>query len=664
MKYTEKDNLAVKTIRALSIDEIHHANSGHTGMALSAAPLIYTIYQNMQFDVADPHWFNRDRFVLSGGHASAMLYATLHLAGFDLSISDLKQFRTLGSKTPGHPEITTPGVDAATGPLGQGLGMAVGMAMAEKHLSAIYNRPNYPIINNRVYAIVGDGDLMEGVSHETASLAGHLRLNNLIVLYDSNQNTMDAKMSQECDDNVAERFNAYGWNYLKVADGNDLTQIDAAIKVAQDEQTRPTLIEVSTVIGYGSPLANNHVVHGAVLDEEQVKETKEKLDYHFGPFEVPASSYEVFEKSKTAGKKKHSEWTKMLQEYTEQYPKLGGKLIKNINNNVKLAFQSDETPIPASSSTRDAIHTAIQLTGKSDLNFWGGSADLGSSDKTYFDNDQGFQPDSYANNNLYFGIREFAEATAINGITLYGGSRVFGNTFFIFSDYMKNALRLASLMKVPSIFLFGHDSISLGPDGPTHQPIEQLEGLRAMPNLIVYRPADYLETIYAWQDALNQSNNPVAFILGRQNLPTLTTYQEQVKEGVPKGGYILAEAPNGDPEGILLATGSEITLALQAQQELAKKNHNVRVVSLPSFELFLKQDQSYQEKVLPNAIRKRVAVEMASTYDWAQFTGLDGAVIGIDHFGESGDGDELIKKSGFTVANLVQTYLKICEKTD
>lgn len=664
MKYTEKDNLAVKTIRALSIDEIHHANSGHTGMALSAAPLIYTIYQNMQFDVADPHWFNRDRFVLSGGHASAMLYATLHLAGFDLSISDLKQFRTLGSKTPGHPEITTPGVDAATGPLGQGLGMAVGMAMAEKHLSAIYNQSNYPIINNRVYAIVGDGDLMEGISHETASLAGHLRLNNLIVLYDSNQNTMDAKMSQECDDNVAERFNAYGWNYLKVADGNDLTQIDAAIKVAQDEQTRPTLIEVSTVIGYGSPLANNHVVHGAVLDEEQVKETKEKLDYHFGPFEVPASSYEVFEKSKTAGKKKHSEWTKMLQEYTEQYPKLGGKLIKNINNNVKLAFQSDRAPIPASSSTRDAIHTAIQLTGKSDLNFWGGSADLGSSDKTYFDNDQGFQPDSYANNNLYFGIREFAEATAINGITLYGGSRVFGNTFFIFSDYMKNALRLASLMKVPSIFLFGHDSISLGPDGPTHQPIEQLEGLRAMPNLIVYRPADYLETIYAWQDALNQSDNPVAFILGRHNLPTLTAYREQVKEGVPKGGYILAEAPNGDPEGILLATGSEITLALQAQQELAKKNHNVRVVSLPSFELFLKQDQAYQEKVLPNAIRKRVAVEMASTYDWAQFTGLDGAVIGIDHFGESGDGDELIKKSGFTVANLVQTYLKICEKTD
>lgn len=664
MKYTEKDNLAVKTIRALSIDEIHQANSGHTGMALSAAPLIYTIYQNMQFDVDDPHWFNRDRFVLSGGHASAMLYATLHLAGFDLTISDLKQFRTLGSKTPGHPEITTPGVDAATGPLGQGLGMAVGMAMAEKHLSAIYNQPNYPIINNRVYAIVGDGDLMEGVSHETASLAGHLRLNNLIVLYDSNQNTMDAKMSQECDDNVAERFNAYGWNYLKVADGNDLTQIDAAIKVAQDEQTRPTLIEVSTVIGYGSPLANNHVVHGAVLDEEQVKETKEKLDYHYGPFEVPASSYQVFEKSKTAGKRKHSEWSQMLQEYTEQYPKLGGKLIKNINNNVKLDFQSDEVSTPASSSTRDAIHTAIQLTGKSDLNFWGGSADLGSSDKTYFDNDQGFQPDSYANNNLYFGIREFAEATAINGITLYGGSRVFGNTFFIFSDYMKNALRLASLMKVPSIFLFGHDSISLGPDGPTHQPIEHLEGLRAIPNLIVYRPADYLETIYAWQDALNQSNNPVAFILGRQNLPTLTAYQEQVKEGVPKGGYILADAPNGDPEGILLATGSEITLALQAQQELAKKNHNVRVVSLPSFELFLKQDQSYQEKVLPNAIRKRVAVEMASTYDWAQFTGLDGAVIGIDHFGESGDGDELIKKSGFTVANLVQTYLKICKKTD
>lgn len=662
MKYTNQDTMAVKSIRALSIDEINHANSGHSGMALSAAPLIYTIYQNMKFDVDDPHWFNRDRFVLSGGHASAMLYATLHLVGFDLSIDDLKKFRTLGSKTPGHPEITTPGVDAATGPLGQGLGMAVGMAMAEKHLSSIYNKPDCHIIDNRIYAIVGDGDLMEGISHESASLAGHLHLNNLIILYDSNRNTMDARIDQECDDNVAQRFAAYGWNYLKVDDGNDLNKIDAAIKVAQDEKARPTLIEVSTIIGYASPLANNHLAHGAVLSAEQVHETKEKLAYNFKPFEVPEISYRAFDQVKAEGKNEHAKWTELLRKYLDAYPEIGGKLVKNINNNVELNFDKNNLEIPEVTSTRDAIHAILQLTKDTDLNFWGGSADIGSSDKTFFDNDKGFQPNSYSNRNLYFGIREFAEGTAINGITLYGGTRVFGNTFLIFSDYMKNAIRLAALMKIPSIFIFGHDSISLGPDGPTHQPIEQIEGLRTIPNLIVYRPADFLETLYAWQYAINQSKNPVTFILGRQNLPTLTNYYNQVKSGVAKGGYILSEAENGEPKGILLATGSEVSLALEAQKKLIKVGKSVRVVSMPSFELFLKQDKDYQEKVLPKMIRNRVSIEMASTFDWAQFVGLDGVAIGIDHFGESGNGDELIKKSGFTVDNIVNTYLKISKK--
>ncbi|MCT6847533.1 MAG: thiamine pyrophosphate-dependent enzyme, partial [Lactobacillus helsingborgensis] len=336
MKYTKKDNLAVNAIRALSIDEIHKANSGHSGITLSAAPLIYTIYQNMKFDVTDPHWFNRDRFVLSGGHGSAMLYATLHLLGFDISIADLKKFRTLGSKTPGHPEITTPGVDVATGPLGQGFGMAVGMAMAEKHLSSLYNKPNYQIIDNKVYVIVGDGDLMEGISHEAASLAGHLQLNNLIVLYDSNRNTMDASMTQECDDNVAQRFEAYGWNYLKVADGNNLNDIDAAIKVAQDEKKRPTLIEVNTVLGYASPLADSHLAHGAVLDAEQVAATKKQLGYEYGPFEVPQEAYAAFESVKAEGQKAHQQWSELLQDYIEDNPELGGQLIKNINNNVKL----------------------------------------------------------------------------------------------------------------------------------------------------------------------------------------------------------------------------------------------------------------------------------------------------------------------------------------
>ncbi|MBA1392640.1 transketolase, partial [Lactobacillus sp. XV13L] len=512
MKYTDKDMLAVNTIRALSIDEIHNANSGHTGITLSAAPLIYTIYQNMKIDVNDPHWFNRDRFVLSGGHGSAMLYATLHLAGFDISVEDLKKFRTLGSKTPGHPEITTSGIDAATGPLGQGLGMAVGMAMAEKHLSAIYNKSNYEVINNKVYVIVGDGDLMEGISHESASLAGHLHLNNLIVLYDSNRNTMDASMSQECDDNVAQRFAAYGWNYLKVDDGNDLNKIDAAIKEAQDEKARPTLIEVNTVLGYGSPVADSHLAHGAVLNDEQVEFTKHSLGYEYGPFEIPETSYAAFNRIKKDGKEAHNKWSELLKQYLEDNPELGGKLVKNISSNAEIDLSSASSEIPEATSTRDAIHQILQLTEKTDLNFWGGSADLGSSDKTFFDNDEGFQSDAYGNKNLYFGIREFAEGTAINGITLYGGSRVFANTFLIFSDYMKNALRLASLMEIPSIFLFGHDSISLGPDGPTHQPIEQIEGLRAMPNLIVYRPADYLETLYAWEYAINQNKKPVVFI--------------------------------------------------------------------------------------------------------------------------------------------------------
>jgi transketolase len=657
MNFIDNDMLAVNTIRALSIDEVNRANSGHTGITLSAAPLIYTIYQNMKFDVDDPHWINRDRFILSGGHGSAMLYATLHLIGFGISIDDLKKFRTLGSKTPGHPEITTSGVDAATGPLGQGLGMAVGMAMAEKHLSSIYNKPNYKVIDNKIYVIVGDGDLMEGISHESASLAGHLHLNNLIVLYDSNRNTMDASMSQECDDNVAQRFEAYGWNYLKVADGNNLNNIDSAIKIAKDEKTRPTLIEVNTVLGYGSPVADSHLAHGVVLNDEQVKFTKESLDYHYGQFEVPETAYTAFDKVKNDGKEAHDKWSELLKKYLDENPELGGKLVKNINSNVKVEFDDNSIEIPEATSTRNAIHDVLQMTEKTDLNFWGGSADLGSSDKTFLDNDEGFQPNRYSNNNLYFGIREFAEGAAINGITLYGGSRVFANTFLIFSDYMKNALRLASLMEIPSIFLFGHDSISLGPDGPTHQPIEQVEGLRAMPNLIVYRPADYLETLYSWKYAINQSKKPVAFILGRQNLPTLTNFKTQIKNGVAKGGYILSEAQNDKPEGILMATGSEVALIIEAQKELAKLGKYVRVVSIPSFELFLKQSKDYREQVLPKSIRNRVSVEMASTYDWGQFIGLNGISIGIDHFGESGDGDELIEKSGFTVENIVKTYL-------
>lgn len=656
MSYSAIDHLAVNTIRALSMDTITHAKSGHTGITLSAAPLLYVIYKNMHVDTTDPHWFGRDRFVLSGGHGSAMLYSLLHLMGYDLSIDDLKHFRTLDSKTPGHPEITTPGVDAATGPLGQGFATAVGMAMAAKHLAAIYNRPGYPVIDNRIYVEAGDGDLMEGISHEAASLAGHLRLNNLIVLLDSNRNTMDSLLSDESNDNVAERFKAYGWNYLVVEDGNDLEAIDAAVQIAKDEQTRPTLIEVKTTLGYASPLADSHKAHGTVLTEEQVQATKEKLDYQTASFTVDDEVYAHFQQLRERGQAAHKDWDDLMTQYAKSFPQEAQNLQANLTNAIKFNASKLAPDFAENEATRDAIHQLLQVTAEqSELNLWGGSADLGSSDKTYLDADKGFQPDRYDQKNIAFGIREFAEGAALNGIALYGGSRAYGNTFLIFAEYMRSAIRSAALMDLPTLYLFGHDSISLGPDGPTHQPIEQLAGFRAMPNLTVFRPADALETMYAWETALNQQH-PVLMALGRQKLPTLFKYQDAVKQGVPKGGYILSEAANNEPSGILMGTGSEVTLLLAAQAQLATDNIFVRVVSMPSFELFKAQPQAYRDEVLPPVLRQRLSVEMATTDDWAQFVGLDGVSIGIDHFGASGNGDELIKRSGFTVENIVRQY--------
>lgn len=656
MSYSAIDHLAVNTIRALSMDTITHAKSGHTGITLSAAPLLYVIYKNMHVDTTDPQWFNRDRFILSGGHGSAMLYSLLHLMGYDLSIDDLKHFRTLDSKTPGHPEITTPGVDAATGPLGQGFATAVGMAMAAKHLAAIYNRPGYPVIDNRIYVEAGDGDLMEGISHEAASLAGHLRLNNLIVLLDSNRNTMDSLLSDESNDNVAERFKAYGWNYLAVEDGNDLAAIDEAVQIAKDEQTRPTLIEVKTTLGYASPLADSHKAHGTVLTAEQVQATKANLNYQAAPFAVPEEVYAHFQQLRERGQAAHKAWDDLMTQYAKSFPQEAQNLQANLTNAIKFDASKLAPDFAENEATRDAIHQLLQVTAEqSELNLWGGSADLGSSDKTYLDADKGFQPDRYDQKNIAFGIREFAEGAALNGIALYGGSRAYGNTFLIFSEYMRSAIRSAALMDLPTLYLFGHDSISLGPDGPTHQPIEQLAGFRAMPNLTVFRPADALETMYAWETALNQQH-PVLMALGRQKLPTLFKYQDAVKQGVPKGGYILSEAANNEPSGILMGTGSEVTLLLAAQAQLATDNIFVRVVSMPSFELFKAQPQAYRDEVLPPVLRQRLSVEMATTDDWAQFVGLDGVSIGIDHFGASGNGDDLIKRSGFTVENIVGQY--------
>lgn len=659
MKFTEKDTVAVNAIRALSIDMIQHANSGHPGFPLGAAPMMYLLYKkHLKVNPENPTWLNRDRFVLSPGHGSSMLYATLHLAGYNISMADLKAFRTLGSITPGHPELTTPGVDAATGPLGQGLGMAVGMAMAEKHEAALYNRPDDRLIDNQIYTIVSDGDLMEGISHESASLAGHLRLNNLVVLYDSNDVTLDANAGKTLSDNTSERFSAYGWNYLRVTDGNDLDELEAALQVADAEQHRPTLIEVKTVLGYASPHANQNSVHGNPLTEEEVKQTKQKLGWKDEPFEIPAQVYETFKSIKERGTVVEDRWLDQLKQYTVDYPILAKRLLNNFRQTANITKDNLAIDVTATEATRTTMHKLLQVTKDSDIEFWGGSADLSSSNKTFFDNDAGYSATTPENRNVFYGVREFAQAAAVNGITLYGGSRTFGSTFFVFSDYMRNAMRMAALQKLPSIFLFSHDSIALGQDGPTHQPVEQLDSLRAMPGMLVFRPADALETIAAWQVALNQHTQPVTFALSRQNLPTLTTHKAAIADGVAKGGYVLSASKKKLPDGILMSAGSEVELALTVKTVLATHNIDVSVVSMPCFELFEQQSVAYQESVLPSQVRQRMSIEMGTTLSWQKYVGLDGLTVGINHFGASGDATVMMKDYGFSSEGLVEKYLK------
>ncbi|AUI72089.1 transketolase [Companilactobacillus alimentarius] len=659
MKFTQKDQDAVNAIRALSVDMITNAHSGHPGFPLDAAPMMYLLYKNhLKVNPKDPYWINRDRFILSPGHGSSMLYATLHLAGYDISMHDLRDFRKLGSKTPGHPELGIPGVDAATGPLGQGFGMSVGMAMAEKHLSSLYNKEHCPIINNKVYTIVSDGDLMEGISHESASLAGHLKLNNLVVLFDSNNVTLDSSASKELSDNAGERFEAYGWNYLRVDDGNNLDELENALQVADDEENRPTFIEVKTVLGYGSPHANQHTVHGNPLTTDEVKETKEKLGWSHGPFEIPDNIYSTFSTIVKDGSREESNWKSVVAEYKNNYPVLSKRLFDNFENKAKVNDSDLNIEITDNEATRATMHKLLQATKKSSLEFWGGSADLSSSNKTYFENDDGFSDETPSNLNIFYGVREFAQAAAVNGITLYGGTKTFGSTFFVFSDYMRGAMRLAALQKIPSMFIFSHDSVALGQDGPTHQPIEQLDSLRAMPDMLVFRPADALEMVASWKFALNQNDRPVTFALSRQSLPTLRKYSDNIFKGVEKGGYILSCSQKDISDGIILATGSEVSLALDVQEILLKKNIDVSVVSIPSFELFNEQSNEYKESVLPSEVVNRMSIEMGSTQSWGQYTGLNGINIGINHFGASGDADLIMKDLGFDKNKIAQKYVE------
>jgi transketolase (EC 2.2.1.1) len=663
--FNQTDELAVTTIRTLSIDAIEKANSGHPGMPMGTAPMAYTLWtRHMNHNPKNPKWFNRDRFVLSAGHGSMLLYSLLHLSGYDLPMEEIKKFRQLGSKTPGHPEYGhTPGVEATTGPLGQGIAMAVGMAMAERRLAAMYNRENFPIVDHFTYAICGDGDLMEGVSAEAASLAGHLRLGRLIVLYDSNDISLDGNLNQAFSESVADRFKAYGWQYLRVENGNDLPAISNAIEEAKKDLNRPTLIEVRTVIGYGSPnKAGKSAVHGAPLGAEEAKLTKQYYKWTFDEdFYVPSEVYERFhELVANRGERAEKEWNDLFASYEKTYPELADEFRKAVEGQLPDDWDAE---IPAfevgtKDATRSTSGAVINAIARRVPNFFGGSADLASSNKTTIKGEKDFLPPAYEGRNIWFGVREFAMGAILNGMALHGGLKVFGGTFFVFSDYLRPAIRLAALMGVPVTYVFTHDSIAVGEDGPTHEPIEHLASLRAMPNLSVIRPADGNETAAAWRLALTSERTPTALVLSRQNLPTLPGTKEKAAEGVAKGAYVVSPA-NGEPEALLLASGSEVSLAVEAQRVLEREGIPVSVVSMPSWDRFEKQSPEYKQSVLPNSVKKRLAIEMGSSLGWERYTGDEGDILAIDHFGASGKGEEVMAAYGFTVENVVDRVKRL-----
>jgi transketolase len=658
--FDKMDQLAINTIRTLSIDAIEKANSGHPGMPMGAAPMAYTLWTRfMNHNPKNPQWFNRDRFVLSAGHGSMLLYSLLHLSGYDVTMDDLKNFRQWGSKTPGHPEFGhTPGVEATTGPLGQGIAMAVGMAMAERHLASVYNKENFPVIDHYTYTICGDGDLMEGVSQEAASLAGHLKLGKLIVLYDSNDISLDGELHKSFSESVKDRFLAYGWQYIRVEDGNDLNALAKAIEEAKADQTRPTMIEVKTVIGYGSPnKAGTSDVHGAPLGADELKLTKEAYKWTFEEdFYVPEEVYARFEeKVVIPGSEKEKEWKAMFAEYKKAFPELGEQLEKAIKGELPEGWDKDIPvyEVGTSLASRASSGEVLNAIAKNLPSFIGGSADLAGSNKTTIKGDKDFLPGSYEGRNIWFGVREFAMGAAMNGMALHGGLHVFGGTFFVFSDYLRPAIRLAALMGLPVTYVFTHDSIAVGEDGPTHEPIEQLPSLRAMPNLSVIRPADANETAAAWRLAVTSKSTPTALVLTRQNLPTLEGTAERAQEGVEKGAYVISPAAKETADALLLASGSEVSLAVEAQKVLREEGIEVAVVSMPSWDRFEAQSAEYKQSVLPKEVKKRLAIEMAASLGWERYVGDEGDILAIDRFGASAPGSTIMKEYGFTVENVV-----------
>ncbi|HWO95877.1 MAG TPA: transketolase [Bacillus sp. (in: firmicutes)] len=658
------NQLSINTIRTLSIDAIERVGSGHPGMPMGAAPMAYTLWANfMNYNPGNPNWFNRDRFVLSAGHGSMLLYSLLHLTGYDLTLEDLKNFRQWGSKTPGHPEFGhTPGVDATTGPLGQGIAMAVGMAMAERHLAATYNRDNLNVIDHYTYSICGDGDLMEGVSAEAASLAGHLKLGRLIVMYDSNDISLDGDLHMSFSENVAERFKAYGWQVIRVEDGNDINAIAQALTEAKANTEQPTLIEIKTIIGYGSPnKGGKSDSHGSPLGNDEIKLVKEHYDWNYEEaFYIPEEVKAHFDQIKEASEKKEQAWNALFAQYEEAYPLLAKELKQAINGELPEGWDADVPVYRAGEdklATRASSGAVLNALAKNVPQLFGGSADLASSNKTLLKSEADFSARDYSGRNIWFGVREFAMGAAINGMALHGGVKVFGATFFVFSDYLRPAIRLAALMKLPVTYVFTHDSIAVGEDGPTHEPIEQLASLRAMPGVSTIRPAEGNETAAAWKLALESKDEPTALVLTRQDLPTLVD-GEKAYEGVKKGAYIISKAKN-DVDGLLLATGSEVSLAVEAQKALEEEGIYVSVVSMPSWDRFEKQSDEYKESVLPKNVKARLGIEMGSSLGWGKYVGDNGDVLAIDQFGASAPGDKLMEEYGFTVENVISSFKKL-----
>ena len=653
-------NLSIVSIRSLGIDTLNKANSGHPGMVLGSAPALYTLF-NKELNIynKEAEWINRDRFVLASGHASALLYSMLHLTGFDVTIDDLKNFRQLNSHTPGHPEIEmTHGVDASSGPLGQGIPMAAGMAMAEKFLASQYNKENFDIIDHYTYVLCGDGDMQEGVTYEAASLAGHLSLGKLIVLYDANKVTLDGPLSMSFSENVKKRYEACNWQVLEVKDGNDINEIHKAIKKGKKEQFKPTLIIVNTVIGFGSANQGTNKVHGAPLGKEDGKNAKLSYGFDHDEFYVPEEVYEDFKKKTIKrGKSKFNKWNKLFNEYKEQYPTeakqledaIAGKYSLNIDELLK------NYPVGHNDATRNTSLEVIQEVAKQNPTFLSGTADLASSTKTKIKDEDDFSVENYNGRNLVFGIREFAMVAIMNGMTLHKGVKVSSGGFLVFSDYFKAAVRMACLMKLPIILPLSHDSIAVGEDGPTHQPIEQFAMLRSIPNMHVIRPGDAVEMAAAWKLAIESTENPTALILTRQNVETM---ENSSVEGVSKGAYVIGKEEN-HLDAIIIASGSEVNLAMKAKKVLLEKGIDVRVVSMPCQEIFDQQDEQYKEAVLPNAMRKRLSVEMASSFGWHKYVGLDGITMSIDEFGKSAPAQDVIQSYGFTVDGVVENIEKL-----